>query len=75
MASLGFLNAVGVGSVVAFAASTSIVAGAALYQVRGAEGGRGPLVPGRPISGGWGPSGPEFEKGVRMVVIWEGPEG
>lgn len=33
MASLGFLNAVGVGSVVAFALSTSIVAGTAVYQV------------------------------------------
>ena len=33
LASLGFLNAVGVGSVVAFALSTSIVAGTAIYQV------------------------------------------
>jgi len=32
LASLGFLNAVGVGSVVAFALSTSIVAGTAIYQ-------------------------------------------
>ena len=35
LASLGFLNAVGVGSVVAFALSTSMVAGAAVYQVGG----------------------------------------